>query len=69
MYTKYAINKKLPRELLPGDSLSYEIMTPSYLLTFIWKYVFLNKWDAFWDFLIFLFADVRLKMSDFNLVK
>ena len=29
MYTKYANNMKLLRELLPGDSLSYEIMTPS----------------------------------------
>ena len=29
MYTKYANNMKLLRELLPGDSLSYEIMTLS----------------------------------------
>ena len=56
MYTKYAINKKLPRELLPGDSLSYELMTPSWFINFYLKIRFSKQVRRFLRFFNFCFC-------------
>ena len=52
----HKINKKLPRELPPGDSLSYEIMTPSWFINFYLKIRFSKQVRRFLRFFNFSFC-------------